>query len=347
MEQYVKRSAAFLCAGLVLLVVLGSSALVAESARAVQPDSSALLQATPVVLRILPAEFNVRPGETIDAVVEVETGMRSVNGAAAYLDFDPGILQVISVVPGERMETVIQNRYDNQAGRLDFAAGLLGKSTTGTFVLVRITFQAIGEASSSALHFSQTTPRQSDVAGDGYSLLEQAVDGTVVVSAPTPTMTPTPTNTPVPPTPTSTPAPVMLETMHIGDLDGTGVARKNQWQVVVTITVHDAAERPVANATVRAAWGEGLSGTVSCTTDNSGQCVVTSANINRKYSSVGYTVTGVTHARLAYQAADNRDPDGDSDGTRITIARAEIGASDIWEAGDGMDLYIPMLLKEP
>jgi hypothetical protein len=34
---------------------------------------------------------------------------------------------------------------------------------------------------------------------------------------------------------------------------------------------------------------------------------------------VTFTVQDVAHATFAYQAADNADPDGDSDGTAISV----------------------------
>lgn len=144
------------------------------------------------------------------------------------------------------------------------------------------------------------------------------------VSQPTPTptsgATPTPTS---PPTSTPTPAPTATPggTAHVGDLDGTSLWNgKNTWTATVTITIHDADHNPVANASVSGAWSGGASGTASCTTGADGQCSVTSTKINQKKSAtVTFTVEGVTHASLSYQPADNHDPDGDSDGTSITI----------------------------
>ena len=42
---------------------------------------------------------------------------------------------------------------------------------------------------------------------------------------------------------------------------------------------------------------------------------------SKTVSSVTFTVTDVSHASLAYQAADNSDPDGDSDGSSITVSK--------------------------
>ena len=34
-----------------------------------------------------------------------------------------------------------------------------------------------------------------------------------------------------------------------------------------------------------------------------------------------FTVVNVTHATFTYKSADNHDPDGDSNGTAITLSR--------------------------
>jgi hypothetical protein len=81
----------------------------------------------------------------------------------------------------------------------------------------------------------------------------------------------------------------------------------------VTITVHDGSHTPVANATVSGAWTSG--GTGSCTTNPYGQCTVSRSGMPKKTGSVTFTVVNVTHATLTYGAADNHDPDGDSNGT--------------------------------
>lgn len=109
--------------------------------------------------------------------------------------------------------------------------------------------------------------------------------------------------------------------MHVGDLDGTSavVDSKGRWKATVTVTVHDANHNPVTNATVSASWSGGYSGSVSCATDSSGWCSVTSGNIRKNKGSVTLTVSDVTHATLTYQSAANADPDGDSNGTTITV----------------------------
>ena len=109
--------------------------------------------------------------------------------------------------------------------------------------------------------------------------------------------------------------------MHIGDLDGASVNNGSTWTASVTITVHDAGESLVSGATVNGTWSGGLTGTGTCTTDGSGQCSLTISGIRKRDGSVTFTVAGAVHASLTYNAADNHDPDGDSNGTAIAISK--------------------------
>lgn len=127
----------------------------------------------------------------------------------------------------------------------------------------------------------------------------------------TPTLTRTPTRTP-------TPNPIV---MHVGDLDGANTDQGGRWTATVTITVHDANHNPVANATVTGAWSNGASGTSTCTTGSNGQCSVSKSGIRNGRSSVTFTVNNVTRATFTYTSANNHDPDGSSNGTRIVKAR--------------------------
>ncbi len=109
--------------------------------------------------------------------------------------------------------------------------------------------------------------------------------------------------------------------VHVGDLDGTATAAaRGKWSATVTITVHDAAENPVANATVSGSWSSGVNGSGSCITNASGQCSITKNGIKKNSSSVTFTVTGVAASGSTYNSGANHDPDGDSNGTTIVIA---------------------------
>ena len=89
----------------------------------------------------------------------------------------------------------------------------------------------------------------------------------------------------------------------------------------MTAAVHDSNHAPVTGATVVGLWSGGATGSGTCTTDGSGRCSILSASIANAKKNATFTVTSVTNS-LTYTAADNHDPDGDSNGgTAITVQK--------------------------
>ena len=109
-------------------------------------------------------------------------------------------------------------------------------------------------------------------------------------------------------------------TIHIGDLDSAVTDFGTTWLATVSITVHDSNEGLVPNATVASIFDMNRSGTQggSCTTDQLGAPCTKSVFVPRKTRSVIFTVLGVTGA-VDYDSSANHDPDGDSNGTSITV----------------------------
>lgn len=109
--------------------------------------------------------------------------------------------------------------------------------------------------------------------------------------------------------------------MHVGDLDGNSINNGRTWTAEVTILIVDNNGSPVGNATVNGNWSNGASGSANCTTNASGTCTVSMSGIRKNVRSVDFTVTNVTHSTLTYNPAANTDPEGDSDGTTITVSK--------------------------
>ncbi|MBY5161924.1 hypothetical protein KR546_05420 [Nitriliruptoria bacterium AS10] len=117
------------------------------------------------------------------------------------------------------------------------------------------------------------------------------------------------------------PPPTEVE-VHVGDLDGQAAsAPRNRWDATVTVTVHDAEDQPVADASLQGRWSGGANGTGSCVTNGSGTCTVTKTGIKGKDSSATFTVEAVSATDAVYDAGANHDPDADSDGTTLVVAR--------------------------
>lgn len=111
-------------------------------------------------------------------------------------------------------------------------------------------------------------------------------------------------------------------TMHVGDLDrGAMKQGTKNWVGQVSVLVDNGSHASVAGAVVTGTWSGGFSGTASCTTDTSGRCTVVTGNIPNKKTSATFTVTSVTASGLSYASGANHDPDGDSNGSQITVNR--------------------------
>ena len=98
-------------------------------------------------------------------------------------------------------------------------------------------------------------------------------------------------------------APPPPEPMWVGNLAATTTSARNSWAATVTIHVVDQ-HGPVGGVYVAGTWSAGSGGT-SCTTDGSGNCLVTSSSLNKKTTTVTYAVTGMTKVGWTYSAANN------------------------------------------
>ena len=115
------------------------------------------------------------------------------------------------------------------------------------------------------------------------------------------------------------PPPPPPQVVHVGDLDGSrATSGSSRWTATVTVAAHDAAHAPLAGVTVTGSWGGGVSGT--CVTNAAGTCSVSRRFSNRRASAT-FSVTALSLSGFTYGAVANHDPDGDSNGTSITIFR--------------------------
>jgi hypothetical protein len=108
-------------------------------------------------------------------------------------------------------------------------------------------------------------------------------------------------------------------TLHVGDLDRSTSGTSRNWTARVTIRVHDGGHALVPGAYVTGSWSTGGSG--ACTTSASGDCTISRSGLKKNRSSTTFTVTGVSAAGATYDAGQNHDPDGDSNGSSITVPR--------------------------
>lgn len=113
-------------------------------------------------------------------------------------------------------------------------------------------------------------------------------------------------------------------TLHVGDLDALSRPSGNRWRAGVQVKVEDSAENPIIDATIAFSLTTDTGAGPflrSCTTNGSGTCVVSIRKVPTTVNSITFTVDNVIHASYTYDQTANHDPDGDSDGTVITVVK--------------------------
>jgi hypothetical protein len=147
-----------------------------------------------VFMSIAPIEKAIIQGQPFTLSVEVQAGSELLDGAAAYLNFDPTILQAQQVTNTSSFPIELHNSFEKKQGSINFAAGTTSAPyETNTFTLVTIQFMPLAPTNSSTLTFNSTIPRQTDATFGGASILTgQTGTSLTIEEAPTPTPTPTP-----------------------------------------------------------------------------------------------------------------------------------------------------------
>lgn len=119
------------------------------------------------------------------------------------------------------------------------------------------------------------------------------------------------------------PPPLPPVTYNVSDLDAIAWTNSspNLWEPQVTVTVSDS-DGNISYGSIVTGTFSHHSGTVTCTTNGAGNCTVGNFILNRSTTSTEFTVTGVDPGDgSTYVPANNSDPDGDSNGTAITVKR--------------------------
>lgn len=139
-----------------------------------------------VVLRIDPPQSTVAAGQEFQVTIQVQAGSQPVDAVDSFLSFDPARLQVLQLIPGTALPTVLASSFDNAAGRISYSAGkqLGGPDPNGTFVLVTLRLQARSTAppGTTGLVFVFQPPVQNtDVFYRGQSVLGSTQNGNVTI----------------------------------------------------------------------------------------------------------------------------------------------------------------------
>lgn len=116
--------------------------------------------------------------------------------------------------------------------------------------------------------------------------------------------------------------PQRSEFSFIADIDGAGVENNNYpvftWQATTIFTVHDENNQPIQDAEILSKSYSSQNTPYTCSTNASGTCSIVTTTSNDSHN---VTVIDIRKSLIAYDPTLNTDPDGDSDGTSISIQR--------------------------
>jgi hypothetical protein len=275
------------------------------------------------------AELSERHGIDPEGLVDYDNGVNPKDGVDAisgHRDFNA------TECPGDRLYAMLPAIRSDVAALVDtlpdpgdapptvtVTAPANGTEVTGTVSLVA---DAADDTGVTQVEFSvDGAPVGTDsAAADGWSVEWDSVtveNGTHTVSA---AATDTAGQTATDSVQVTVDNPVTsTTTMHVGDLDATSTNEGRSWTATVAVSVATSAGGHVDGASVQGAWSTGVQ--VSCTTGSAGTCTVDLTGLLKRDGSVQFEVTDVTAAPLTYDSSANGDPDGDSDGTTITVLK--------------------------
>jgi len=93
------------------------------------------------------------------------------------------------------------------------------------------------------------------------------------------------------------------------------------WKASVMAAVHGADERPIAGATITAAWSGGWSKVVTCISDATGRCTFKTNPMTMDKTSVTFTVTAVSAPLSVHTATANHNNTGSGTSSSVTVIR--------------------------
>ena len=132
----------------------------------IAPVPTPTLTPTPIPQSVVRVSLEIdsrelQVGQTFLVAVRVWAGhFNPVDAAQVYLDFDGRQLEVVELTPGSHLEYELQSKWDNQVGRLGYAAGTVGDPVTVPFTLCTVAFRIREPANSDeiAIGFAPLAP---------------------------------------------------------------------------------------------------------------------------------------------------------------------------------------------
>ncbi len=156
------------------------------------PTATATTPAGQAELILAPDGGSYTAGQTFLVDIVINAGSQQVDGAQAFLSFDPTVLVVVdaagnpttSIIPGAAFTNYFANSVNNGAGTIDYSDGIqLGAAPlTGRVTLATIRFKGILPSPDTDVLFSRTWPRESKFTLSGVNVLGSSGAGSYQIS---------------------------------------------------------------------------------------------------------------------------------------------------------------------
>ena len=143
-----------------------------------------------VVMKLTPALTEVNQGQTFTLNATIESVDQTFNVVQAFINYDPQVLQVVSVNGDNSiLNNIIDDGNDPQTpdGLITYVAGVFGEEVQGTVPVMEIEFEAIGSGNTSIeIDATETIPSPeftAIVSGGTDNVLTSVENATVNITA--------------------------------------------------------------------------------------------------------------------------------------------------------------------
>lgn len=144
---------------------------------------------SPVTITFSPASITAKVDDVFIMDAVIQAGAQLVDTVEAYIYFPASVLQVVdaggypatTVEGGTAFDMELANSADNSAGKIHYAATMLGSSLAGDINVATIRFRAIAPTSRGWLRFQVWPPEKTDVTYLGQSVLTAWPAASVIV----------------------------------------------------------------------------------------------------------------------------------------------------------------------
>jgi len=140
-----------------------------------------------VTMSLLPDPVQAQVDSTfVVQVVLTGPAGQQVDAGEVHLDFDPDLMEVVSLTLPAQLPIILVNGFDNTTGEIDFAAGTFGAFPTLPLTLLEIEFRALHPSLGTPLSFVFEIPARNTAVTFGGSVILSQTEGTSIEIFPGP-----------------------------------------------------------------------------------------------------------------------------------------------------------------